>query len=57
MFVNTMPRYEILSADAIEVLDRGWRRIVSENGGVEADSRGRCPPSLPTPQRNGPPCD
>src|SRR4249919_3243366 len=32
MFVNTMPRYEILSADAIEVLDRGWRRIVSEIG-------------------------
>jgi trimethylamine--corrinoid protein Co-methyltransferase len=32
MFVNTMPRYEILSADAVEVLDRGWRRIVSEIG-------------------------
>jgi trimethylamine---corrinoid protein Co-methyltransferase len=32
MFVNRMPRYEILSADAIEVLDRGWRRIVSEIG-------------------------
>jgi trimethylamine--corrinoid protein Co-methyltransferase len=32
MFVNTMPRYEILSADAIAVLDRGWRRIVSEIG-------------------------
>src|ERR1700688_2997046 len=32
MFVNTMPRYEILSADAIGVLDRGWRRIVSEIG-------------------------
>jgi trimethylamine---corrinoid protein Co-methyltransferase len=32
MFVNTMPRYEILSADAIEVLDRGWRRIVSQIG-------------------------
>jgi trimethylamine---corrinoid protein Co-methyltransferase len=32
MFVNTMPRYEILSADAIAVLDRGWRRIVSELG-------------------------
>jgi trimethylamine---corrinoid protein Co-methyltransferase len=27
-----MPRYEILSADAIQVLDRGWRRIVSEIG-------------------------
>src|SRR5213596_3194215 len=32
MFVNTMPRYEILSADAVDVLDRGWRRIVSEIG-------------------------
>src|SRR6266705_1483044 len=32
MFVNTMPRYEILSAGSIEVLDRGWRRIVSEIG-------------------------
>src|SRR5579859_558496 len=32
MFVNTMPRYEILSQDAIAVLDKGWRRIVSEIG-------------------------
>src|SRR5437016_640870 len=32
MFVNTMPRYEILSADSLAVLDRGWRRIVSEIG-------------------------
>ena len=32
MFVNSMPRYEILSEDAIDVLDRGWRRIVSELG-------------------------
>src|SRR2546423_1257092 len=32
MFVNTMPRYEILSADSVEVLERGWRRIVSEIG-------------------------
>jgi trimethylamine---corrinoid protein Co-methyltransferase len=32
MFVNRMPRYEVLSADAIDVLDRGWRRIVSEIG-------------------------
>jgi trimethylamine---corrinoid protein Co-methyltransferase len=32
MFRNTMPRYEILSADAMAVLDRGWRRIVSEVG-------------------------
>ena len=32
MFVNTMPRYEILSEDAMETLDRGWRRIVTELG-------------------------
>src|SRR5215831_14936654 len=32
MFRNMMPRYEILSADAVAVLDRGWRRIVSEIG-------------------------
>ena len=32
MFRNTMPRYEILSEDAMETLDRGWRRIVSEIG-------------------------
>ena len=32
MFVNAMPRYEILSEDAMEVLDKGWRRIVSELG-------------------------
>ena len=27
-----MPRYEILSEDAMAVLDRGWRRIVTEIG-------------------------
>ena len=32
MFVNSMPRYEILSADAMATLDKGWRRIVSELG-------------------------
>jgi trimethylamine--corrinoid protein Co-methyltransferase len=32
MFRNTMPRYDILSPDAIGVLDKGWRRIVSEIG-------------------------
>ena len=29
MFVNRMPRYEILSEDSMATLDRGWRRIVS----------------------------
>ena len=32
MFVNKMPRYEILSEDAMATLDKGWRRIVSEMG-------------------------
>ncbi|MEA2329959.1 MAG: trimethylamine---corrinoid protein Co-methyltransferase [Thermoleophilaceae bacterium] len=32
MYVNDMPRYEILSEEAMDVLDRGWRRIVSELG-------------------------
>jgi trimethylamine---corrinoid protein Co-methyltransferase len=32
MFQNTMPRYDVLSADAMEKLDRGWRRIVTEIG-------------------------
>lgn len=32
MFRNAMPRYEILSADAMSTLDGGWRRLVSEIG-------------------------
>ena len=32
MYVNEMPRYEILSEEAMDVLDGGWRRIVSELG-------------------------
>jgi trimethylamine--corrinoid protein Co-methyltransferase len=32
MFVNDMPRYEILSEEAMDTLDKGWRRIVSELG-------------------------
>jgi trimethylamine--corrinoid protein Co-methyltransferase len=32
MFRNQMPRYEILSQDAVAVLERGWKRIVSEVG-------------------------
>jgi len=32
VFVNEMPRYEILSEEAMNTLDRGWRRIVSELG-------------------------
>ena len=32
MFRNRMPRYEILSPDAVAVLNKGWRRIVTEIG-------------------------
>ncbi len=32
MYVNELPRYEILSEEAMAVLDGGWRRIVSELG-------------------------
>ncbi len=32
MFRNQMPRYEILSEDAMATLDRGWRRLVTELG-------------------------
>lgn len=32
MFRNTMPRYEVLSEEAMAKLDAGWRRIVSEMG-------------------------
>jgi trimethylamine---corrinoid protein Co-methyltransferase len=32
MFINTMPRYEILSEDSMAVLDAGWKRILTELG-------------------------
>lgn len=32
MFRNRMPRYEVLSAEAMATLDAGWRRLVSEIG-------------------------
>ena len=32
MFRNRMPRYEVLSADAIQTLDDGWRRLLTEVG-------------------------
>jgi trimethylamine---corrinoid protein Co-methyltransferase len=32
VIVNSLPRYEILSGEAMEALDRGWRRIVTELG-------------------------
>ena len=32
MFINRMPRYEILAPEAMEQLDAAWRRLVSEIG-------------------------
>jgi trimethylamine--corrinoid protein Co-methyltransferase len=32
MFVNRMPRYEVLSGDALVTLERGWERLASEVG-------------------------
>ena len=32
MFVNRMPRYEVLSEDAMAMLDKGWRRLMTEIG-------------------------
>ncbi|MEY2515623.1 MAG: trimethylamine---corrinoid protein Co-methyltransferase, partial [bacterium] len=31
-FVNRMPRYEVLSEDAMATIERGWRRLMSEVG-------------------------
>ena len=39
MFRNTMPRYEILSADAMAALDKGWRRLITEVGVEFASDR------------------
>jgi trimethylamine--corrinoid protein Co-methyltransferase len=32
MFVNRMPRYEVLSPGALETVERGWRRLLAEIG-------------------------
>jgi trimethylamine--corrinoid protein Co-methyltransferase len=32
VFENLMPRYEVLSEEAMAVLERGWRRLISEMG-------------------------
>jgi trimethylamine---corrinoid protein Co-methyltransferase len=32
MFVNRMPRYEVLTEDHLDTIERGWRRLVSEIG-------------------------
>src|SRR4249919_2224205 len=39
MFRNRMPRYEILSEDAMATLDKGWRRLMSEIGVEFMDDR------------------
>jgi trimethylamine--corrinoid protein Co-methyltransferase len=39
MFRNTMPRYEILSEEAMATLDRGWRRLMTEIGVEFLDDR------------------
>ncbi|CAA9359094.1 MAG: Trimethylamine methyltransferase family protein [uncultured Nocardioidaceae bacterium] len=32
MFINRMPRYEVLSGDALVTLERGWERLATEVG-------------------------
>src|SRR3712207_6890095 len=39
MFRNNMPRYEILSDDAMAMLDKGWRRLMTEIGVEFMDDR------------------
>src|SRR3954451_28909 len=39
MFRNQMPRYEILSSEALETLDKGWRRLMTEIGVEFMDQR------------------
>src|SRR5215210_9337254 len=39
MFRNQMPRYEVLSEDAMATLDMGWRRLMTEIGVEFMDDR------------------
>ena len=39
MFRNAMPRYEVLSEDAMATLDKGWRRLMTEIGVEFNDDR------------------
>ena len=39
MFRNQMPRYEVLSAEAMATLDRGWRKLMTEIGVEFMDDR------------------
>jgi trimethylamine--corrinoid protein Co-methyltransferase len=39
VFRNSMPRYEVLSQDAMATLDKGWRRLMTEIGVEFMDDR------------------
>ena len=39
MFRNAMPRYEVLSQEAMATLDKGWRRLMTEIGVEFMDDR------------------
>lgn len=39
MFRNAMPRYEVLSQDAMATLDQGWRKLMTEIGVEFMDDR------------------
>ena len=39
MFRNRMPRYEVLSEEAMATLDKGWRKLMTEIGVEFMDSR------------------
>ena len=39
MFQNRMPRYEVLSQDAMATLDKGWRRLMTDIGVEFMDDR------------------
>ena len=39
MFRNQMPRYDVLSAEAMATLDKGWRRLMTEIGVEFMDDR------------------
>ena len=39
MFRNRMPRYEVLSEQAMATLDKGWRRLMTEIGVEFLDPR------------------
>src|SRR3989337_858080 len=39
VFHNTMPRYEVLSEEAMATLDKGWRKLMTEIGVEFMDDR------------------